>query len=63
MSGYFNGYLDVDTDFSYPFLKYLWISNDTRIRIHGYRLVSKTVPNGVFIRGTRINYIHCYPYN
>jgi hypothetical protein len=41
----------MDIDFSYPFQKYPRISSATCIRIHGYKLVPKTVPNGFFIRG------------
>jgi hypothetical protein len=41
----------MDINFSYPFKKYPRISSVIRIRIHGYRLVPKTVPNGFFIRG------------
>jgi hypothetical protein len=39
----------MNINFSYPFKKYPRISS--AIRIHGYRLVPKTVPNGFFIRG------------
>jgi hypothetical protein len=41
----------MDTTFFYPFCKYLWISNATRTRTRGYRLVPESVPNGFFTRG------------
>jgi hypothetical protein len=34
--------------FFYPFYKYSWISNATRTRTCGYRLISESVPNGFF---------------
>jgi hypothetical protein len=56
---------DIDITFFYPFYKYLWISNVTRICTRGYKLISKFMPNKFFTHGhTRIMNIHCdlYPH-
>jgi Asp-tRNA(Asn)/Glu-tRNA(Gln) amidotransferase A subunit family amidase len=48
-----NGYSDIGYGyyFSYPFCKYPWISNATRTRTRGYRLIPESMPNGFFTRG------------
>jgi hypothetical protein len=39
---------DIDITFFYPFYKYPWISNVTRIRTRGYKLISEFMPNKFF---------------
>jgi hypothetical protein len=64
MTPHVNGYSGIGYGyyFSYPFCKYPWISNSTRTRTRGYRLIPESMPNGFLPVGTRIMDIHCHLY-